>query len=889
MSGETRPDPDHLLETIADEARRSSRGQLKIFFGACAGVGKTYAMLQAAHRLLAEGVAVLAGVVETHERDETRRLLQDLPVLPLREVSYHDNVLKEFDLDGALAAKPGLILVDELAHTNAPGSRHAKRWQDVEELLAAGIDVFTTLNVQHLESVNDIVGGITGIRVRETVPDQVFNDAGEVILVDLPPDDLLSRLAAGKVYLADAAERARRNFFRKGNLIALRELALRRMADRVDVDVRSYRTRKTIADVWQTRERLMVCIDASPSYERMIREASRLARRLQADWIVVHVDVPHGGRQPKRREALNRLGRLAESLGAEVATVPGEDIARTLLDYARLRNATKLILGQSARRWRLPWQRPLGEVISQANPDLGLMLLVLPRAARSVPGVQAGRFAGVQGFALVLALLACAFATLVAALLLRFFDLSNVVMLFLLTVVLVALNLGRAAGALAALLSVLSLDFFFVPPRLSFTVSDTQYLFTFALMLVVALIIGQLAARLRYQASTAIAREHRATALARIARDLSAALKVEQIDKVATQEIAPLLQARTCLLLPTRDGRLGTGAGQADFVDAGVAQWVFDHEQPAGLGTQTLAAAKALYLPLKAPMQVRGVLVAVPQEKGVSSGPEDRRLLDACCSLIALALERIHFVDVAQETLVRMEGERLRNALLASVSHDLRTPLTAIRGLAETLEHGAGLPEAERIAASSAIRMQADELQRLVTNLLDMARMQGEGARLDLQWHALSEIVASALARLAPVLSGHRIETRLDPDLPLVELDAVLFERVLANLLDNAAKYTPRGATILIRARASDDRMHLYVEDDGPGFGGHDPEALFEPFARGLKETAIAGAGLGLALCRRIVEAHKGTIGAEPRQPHGTRFTISLPLGRPPEIEREPA
>lgn len=881
-----RPDPDDLLQFVTDQARRNARGQLKIFFGACAGVGKTYAMLRAAAQRQSQGVTVGVGVVETHGRDETRALLSGLAVLPLKEISYRGRVLSEFDLDGALAAGWQLVLVDELAHTNVVGSRHAKRWQDVEELLSAGLDVYTTLNVQHLDSLNDIVGGITGIRVRETVPDHVFDGAADVVLVDLLPDDLLARLADGKVYLPVAAQQARENFFRKGNLIALRELALRRVADRVNADVRSYRVSNAINAVWPTRERLLVCVSADPGQENLVREGTRLAQRLQADCIVVHVDQPQRGREQFAREALLDLAKLAEQLGAEFANLPGDHVAVSLLGYARARNATKIVVGYTpGRRWAF-WRQALSEQIAGHSPQTGLIVLQpeQPAIRRRLrwPSIQPGRHV----WPLLLATLACAGTTVLASFLLRVFDLSNVVMLFLLTVVFVALKLGRAAGAWAALVCVASLNFFFVEPRWSFSVADTQYIFTFALMLVVAIIISQLAVRLRTEARVAAAGERRAATLARVARDLSGAIKIEQISAICTETLASLLGGRAVLVLPDMDGQLIAGQG-VGFVDMSVAQWSYEHAKQAGCGTETLSGATALYLPLKAPMRVRGVLAVQHDAAAPSGDPDERRLLDACCSSIALALERIHFVEVAQDTLLRMEGERLRNALLAAVSHDLKTPLTAIRGLAETLEHPGKMAPAEQSELARAIRMQADGLQRLVANLLDLARMQSEGVRLNKEWNALDEIVGSALAHMYRGQDQRSVLADLPADLPLVEVDAVLLERVLINLLDNAFKYAGDDAIITIKARAMGETLYLFVDDNGPGLPSGNIEHLFEPFVRGQRESAIAGVGLGLALCRSIVSAHGGTIHAENLDAHGVRIAIRLPLGAPPVVEQE--
>ncbi len=879
MTGD-RPDPDELLQAVGNDPHQRRRGQLKIFFGACAGVGKTYAMLQAAHQLQAEGVAVGIGIVETHGREETLALTRGLPMLPLRKIQAGGRETTEFDLDGALASGSQLLVVDELAHSNAAGSRHAKRWQDVEELLDAGIDVYTALNVQHLDSLNDIVSSIVGIRVRESVPDHVFDHATDVVLVDLPTDDLLARLNAGKVYLPSSVGHARRNFFRRGNLIALRELALRRVADRVNDDVHDYRVSHAIPTVWPTRELLMVCVNANRSQEALIREGARLAQHLQANWIVVHVDEPGEARDSKAQDALLYLASCTRRAGGEFTSVPGNDVAHTLLAHALQRNATKLIMGNAAPgRWRRFKSGP-AERIAHANTEIGLILLRVDAAQRTIKRWELEEPMG-RTAALSIATLACLATTAVAGWLLRVFDLSNVVMLFLITVVFISLRLGRLAGAWASILSVASFDFFFVQPHFSFTVADTQYIFTFGLMLAVAVTIGQLAAKLRSEAIMAREGERRAAALVRVTRDLAGTLMVEQIVSVCQETIAPLFEKRIALILPDRNGKLVV-THDADFVDSSTARWSFDHIEESGHGTQTLNAARSLYLPLKGPMAVRGVLAIEFDEETAAIPPGDRKLLDACCASIAQALERIHYVDVAQDTIIRMEGEKMRNTLLSAVSHDLKTPLTAIRGLAETLEHPDGLAESERTDIARSIRVESDELRRLVSNLLDLARIQADGVTLHKEWHSLSEIVGSALARSAATLPSRTVSTDLPSDLPLVEADGVLIERVLTNLLDNAAKYTPSTSMIAIRGGYADGTVSLFVEDDGPGLPPGDPDRLFEPFARGREESSIAGVGLGLALCRRIVEAHGGIITAGPRQPHGSTFEIRLPCPAAP-------
>ncbi|MCH4225311.1 MAG: sensor histidine kinase KdpD [Alcaligenes faecalis] len=883
MSPEDRPDPDTLLQVIGEDPHQPRRGQLKIFFGACAGVGKTYAMLKEAHQRQSEGVSVAIGIVETHGRQETQALIDGLPVLVRKAYQRQGRVVTEFDLDAALASGYQLLLVDELAHSNLEGSRHAKRWQDVEELLDAGIDVYTALNVQHLDSLNEVVGGIVGVRVRETVPDRIFDRAADVLLVDLPPDDLLSRLNAGKVYLADSVAHARQNFFRRGNLIALRELALRRVADRVNADVHVYRISHAIRTVWPTRELLMVCVSADSAQEALIREGARLAQQLQTPWIVLHVDTPQESGQIKAQEALVRLAASAQHAGAEFANIAGQDVAHTILAYARQRNVTKLILGNSSARSVWPWRTSLSERLARSNPEIGLLLLRMDTVQRPIRPLELERPMA-QGKALSIASIICVATTLLAEQLLSFFDLSNVIMLFLITVVFIALRLGRLAGAWASLLSVAFFDFFFVAPRYSFSVTDTQYVFTFGVMLVVTLIIGQLAAKLQAEARAARDGERRAAALTRVSRDLAGALALEQVLAVCRDTLEPLFEMQLVLVVPDQQNQL-VATRHTGFVELSVAQWVFDHMEAAGNGTETLSGASALYLPLKGPMAPRGVLVVQSGAAASLSTPDGRRLLDACCFTLAQALERIHYVEIAQDTVLRMEGEKMRNTLLSAVSHDLRTPLTVIRGLAETLEQPKGLSEAERTDIAHSIRIESDELRRQVSNLLDLARMQSEGVKLHKEWHALGEIVGIAVARCAAALQPRKIVTEFATDLPLVEVDGVLLERVVTNLLDNAAKYTPATSTISLRGLCSGQSMYLLISDDGPGLPPGDPERLFETFTRGYKESSVAGVGLGLGLCRTIIAAHGGTISAKPRQPHGVIFEISLPWKAAPQMD----
>ena len=888
-----RPDPDALLAQLQQEEVHAKRGRLRIYFGASAGVGKTYAMLSAARKLRDEARDVVIGIVETHGRNETAVLLEGLPHLPLKELEYKGNRLKEFDLDAAIARRPSLILVDELAHTNVPGSRHPKRWQDVEELLDNGIDIFTTLNVQHLESLNDVVGGITGVRVWETLPDTFFDRADEVILVDVAADELLGRLKAGKVYVAEQAERASRNFFRKGNLIALRELALRRTADRVEDDVQSYRAKQAIERVWKTGASFLCCIGPQRGGEHVVRSAARLATQLNVDWTAVYVETPAlqklGSAQ---RERILRTVKLAQELGANTAILSGSDATSAIVEYVRSHNISKIIFGRSRNRARLPWRPSFAGRLAARASDVDFVEIgradgiTADVTDTGIAAAEADSRGKANPLGYVFAAAACVAPTLAGALLVPYFDPANIVMLFLLTVVVVAVFLGRGPAVLATFVSVFSFDFFFVPPKLSIAVSDVQYLVTFAVMLAVGLIIGQLTAGLRYQARVASHREERSRALYEFARDLSSPLRAEDVVATTADFIGRAFRAQVTLLLPDDKEQLvyAPQTSPALPIDLGTAQWAFDRSQPAGAGTDTLPGSEFLYLPLQAPMRTRGVLAIRPESRRLLLVPEQRRQLDTFAALVAIALERVHYVEVAQQALIKMESERLRNSLLSALSHDLRTPLAALFGLADSLKLSKPLLSGPQLEMADAIRDAARGMSALVNNLLDMARIQSGDVRLNRQWQPFEEVVGSALKVTQTALAGHKVGVELDTGLPLVEFDAVLIERVLCNLLENAAKYTPKDSTVRVAASISGKDLLVSVTDNGPGLPKGQEEAIFEKFTRGERESATAGVGLGLAICRAIVEAHKGRIWAENTRNHGARFSFTLPLGTPPEM-----
>ncbi|MBR7791310.1 two-component system sensor histidine kinase KdpD [Undibacterium sp. FT147W] len=904
INSDQRPNPDMLLAHVQAQERRAARGKLRIYFGASAGVGKTYAMLTAARKMLADGRQVLVGVIETHGREETAALLHGLDVLPLRNIPYRDKVLTEFDIDAALARHPSLILMDELAHSNASGSRHPKRWQDVEELLDAGIDVYTTVNVQHLESLNDVVGSITGIRVAETVPDTVFDEADEVVLVDIPADELLARLKSGRVYQIPQAERAAKNFFRKGNLIALRELALRRTADRVEDDVRAYKIEKSINTVWKTDAALLACVGPGRGADHLIRSVARLAGQMNAVWHAIYIETPALQKLPAvQRERILKSLKLAQDLGANTAVLFSNDIAQAIVDYAHGQNFSRVVMGRQSRlSSQLPWTTSYARTVAALAPHIDLIEIgraasdhedsLSEMAAESVaihsPDKRIPVANRYQIRSYLLAALASMATALVATPLLDIFNLVNIAMLFLLTVVLVAVRFGRGPSVLATVVGVLAFDFFFVPPRFSFAVSDLQFAMTFVVMLVVGLITGHLTAGLRYQAKVASRRESRSRALYEFARDLSGVLQGEQISDKTQAIIQRAFRANATLLLPDDEGRLQPPSPEVAGLDMGIAQWAFDKAETAGIGTDTLPASNFFYLPLVAPMRTRGLLAIQPDNRRWILIPEQRQQLDTFAALAAIALERLHYIEVAQNALVHMESERLRNSLLAALSHDLRTPLTSLVGISESLTISIPPLSDRQKEMAHALHDETLRMSALVSNLLDMARIQSGEIKLDLQWQPLEEVIGSSIRICAPQLKEHQVQTIMAADLPLIHFDAVLIERVLCNLLENAAKYTQAGSRITLSAETSGADISIKVFDNGPGLPQGREEAVFEKFTRGERESSKPGVGLGLAICRAIVEAHKGRIHAGVSPDGGACIIISLPLGNPPDMSDMP-
>ena len=888
-----RRSPEELLAQIKLEEARATRGRLKIFFGASPGVGKTFAMLEDARARRAEGVDVLVGVVETHGRRETEAVLAGLDVLPRREISYRGVTLHEFDLEAALERRPALILVDELAHTNAPGCRHTRRWQDVEELLAAGISVYSALNVQHLESLNDIVAQITGVAPKETVPDAVFDAADEIELADLSPEDLLKRMGQGKVYLPEQASRAAEGFFRKGNLIALRELALRRVAERVDAQMRGYMREHGIRDTWAASERILVCVGPGSDATRLIRSASRLATALKCEWAALHVERPQDVARPREeRESVFEGLELAEQLGGRSITISGHELAAEILAYAATHNVTRILLGRARRTATWHWRGSLAERLMQAEGDHEVSVLggepdaaPLRRAQRlKVESWREYRFT-------LLVVTAC---TLVGWGILQLLSVTDVAMVFLLGAVIVGARCGRGPSLLAAVLSIAAFDFFFVPPYFTFEVTDLRYLLTFLVMLIVALVISGLTVRIREQADAARSRERRTSALYALSRDLADTADMAAVAATVARHLRETLGGEATILLD-EEGRLGAAvpgdpAFAAEEKERSVADWVLRNRRPAGRGTDTLPASTARWLPLLGSEGAVGVLGIAPLDPDALEDPSNRRLVETFTGQAVVALERVRLSADSRRVALEVEAERLRTSLLSSLSHDLRTPLGAITGSASSLLEDQGqMDPAQRRDLVQTVLEEAGRMNRLIVNLLDMIRLETGVLTVQSDWLPMEEPVGVALIRLEGRLGDHPVSVHLAPDLPLLQLDSVLMEQVFVNLLENAAKHTPPGTAIEISAEARTAEVVVTVADHGPGLPAGEEQRVFEKFYRVPGASGAGGVGLGLTICRGIVTAHGGRMWAEARPGGGAAFRFSIPIrGTPPVLPEEP-
>jgi two-component system sensor histidine kinase KdpD len=887
MNGENRPDPDSLLARVEAEERQKARGKLKIFLGYAAGVGKTYSMLEAAHSRKAEGVDLAAALVETHGRSETEALLQGLEIIPRKTVEYRGVKLSEMDLDAVLTRKPQLALVDELAHTNAPGSRHPKRWQDIEELLKAGIDVYTTLNIQHLESFRDIVAQITEVVQRETIPDRVLDDASEIEVVDLPPEELLLRLREGKVYIPEQAARAMENFFEPGNLIALREITLRRAANRVDEQMREYLKAYPMEGLWPVTERLLVCISGSPSSKRLIRTARRLAEELKGEWSALYVETAEDDKLTREnRERVWSELRLAESLGAkEASTVKGDSVLEAVIDYARKHRISKIIVGRPTRsRWR-GWMR--GSVVDQIlrkSPEMDVYV-VSDAGTRENGKAFSPRSSPVPWRSYFTSLLLVAGATLTSVVALRFLTPTNVIMFYLLAVVVAALRLGFKPALLTAFLGVLAFDFFCIPPYYSFAVADTQYMITFAGLLTVGAVISTLVARARSQTEIIRTREMQTTHLYALSRGLASAVGLQDIFNTLIRHVSETFPGQVAIFIP--EGELLTLAAGSPRISLGekeksVALWAFRNGQMAGKGTETLSSSEFLYLPLQTGVRAVGVMGIKAEPAGEAMAPERRRLLEAFSNQAALAIERAYLAREAERAQLLQATERLERSLLNSISHDLRTPLSSIMGTLSSLRDEGNAPgdESRREMLDLAWE-EAERMNRFVGNLLDITRLEAGVLKIKKELYDLQDLLGSCLASLESRLKGRKVKIRVPPDLPLIPMDSVLMAQVLVNLMENAVKYSPPEGIIEVTGRMEESRVEIEVADQGPGVPREHLGQIFNKFFRFKRTEEVGGTGLGLAIGKGIVEAHEGIMWAENRPQGGFKIIFTLPLASP--------
>lgn len=881
---DTRRNPDSFLALLKEEQSQNTPGRLKIFFGYAPGVGKTYAMLEDARKLRSENIDVVAGVIETHGRSATQALLDGLEQLPNRNLKYRGNDLKEFDLDAALLRKPQIILVDEAAHTNAPGSRHEKRWQDIQELLANGIDVFTTLNTQHIETLNDRVAQITRVEVRERVPDSFVEKAFEIELVDLPVDELLQRLKDGKVYIQAQAATALEHFFRKGNLIALREIALLFVAQRVDAQMERYREQHRIGSVWPATDRILVCISPSPLSIKLVRGAKRMASALRADWLIAYVEDPSRAALPDADKArVIQTLKLAEQLGGQIIELTGENVADEIIGCAKQFNVSKIVIGKPALpRWK---EIIRGSIVDDVIRKSGAIDVYVITGEDGGPAPATTftwrRQSSNSSYWMAAFVVAC--STGLAFLLMHFLSAINLVMIYLLGVLLVSVRYGRGPSILASVLSVAAFDFCFVPPYLTFAVSDSEYLLTFATMLTAALLISTLTARVKMQAHSAGLRERRTAALYSMSRDLASIDDPIELLNVGLKHIGEVFDSQVAIFTPDTQSQLtniltGGGTRSLDQPDIAVAQWVFHNRQMAGFGTNTLPGAGSLYLPLEGTNRMIGVIGIRPNTTEKLFRPEQMQLLQTFSNQLAQACERAYLSQENELAHVQMKTEQLRSSLLSSVSHDLRTPLATITGAASSIIEAPDtldLPGCKERAQE--IYDESVRLNRLVTNLLDMTRLQSGTLTVKKEWHPVDDIIGAALNCMDDKLGSRSIKIDIPEEPPLVPVDPILIQQVLVNLLENAIKYTPDGSPIYISAKLVNSELEVSVGDHGPGIPKENRQLIFQKFFR-EDEKSTFGAGLGLAICNGIIEAHGGKIWVEANYGGGALFRFTLPI-----------
>lgn len=893
MLQDTQDSSHDLSSQTSTETRQPVRGKLKVFLGYAAGVGKTYAMLEAACQRQKEGVDVVVGYADTHDQPETERLLQDLEIVPPKQIEQNNTIQTEMDLDAVLLRKPKLVLVDNLAHTNGPGSRHAKRYQDVEELLTANIDVYATVNIEHLESLNDVVVQITGVRVKETVPDRVLDMVDSIELIDLPPDELIRRLQEGRVHVPDQTMPEMQKFFRPGNLAALREMALRHAAAQVDDQMRAYKETHAIFQPWAATDRLLVCISANPLSERLVRTGRRLASQLNVEWFVLYVETSrHTFMSETERERVAHTMRLAEELGAKAVSIPGQNVSDAILEYARSHNVTKIIVGKSlGPGWgALLRHRSIVDQIIHQSEDIDVYVIsaTVKNPQPALPSMSGPESRTWRHY--VYSVILVALVSLVGQPVRLVIEPTNLVMLYLLAVVIAAIRWGRGPSILAAILSVLTFDFFMVPPHLTFVVSDAQYILTFLGLLAVGIVISTLAVREREQAEAARRREMHTAALYDLSRDLATSVNLEAIARVAMQHIGDLFRAETALFLPEDDG-LDLYACSPQFVitkdEQAASVWVFRQGQKAGHGTGTMATTKATYFPLKTAQGTLGVVGVALGDHDITLNPEQHRLLEALLSQVALATEATQLAENARQAQLLRETEKLQTALLNSISHDLRTPLSSITGALSSLrDDDQVLDNAARHDLIDTAWEESDRLNRLVANLLNMSRLEAGAMKLALDVCDVEDLVGVALNQMSNRLRGRQVEMNVPGDLPPLNIDLVLVAQALVNLIDNAVKYSHPSSPITICAYQDDQMVAVEVSDRGSGIPETELEHIFDKFHRVTRMTDTSGTGLGLSISKGIVvDLHGGRVWAANRSGGGATVTMALPIAQTDEIQ----
>ena len=877
-----RPSPEQLLQRAEEEERQEKSGKLKIYLGAAPGVGKTHEMLHDALEKRAHGLDVIVGIAESHGRQDIERLLKNFEILPRQTVSYREKNQLEFDLDAALQRHPGLILVDEMAHTNVPGLRHEKRWQDIQELLERGIDVYTTLNVQHIESVKDDVAQIIQAPIHETVPDSMLEKAAVIELVDLPPEDLLIRLQEGKVYFTRQAELAKESFFRLGNLIALRELALRITAKHVGTEVLWYRQGEGIKTIWPVKDKILVCVGPKPEALKLIRAAKRLASSLSAEWLAIYIDTPHQPIEDARNRAIQNL-RLAELLGAETHVLSGFDIVKEIMQFAREQNVTQIMIWKHIiTRWRDWFRRNLADEIVRHSEEIDVYIMTgefskpLPqkkKLSKSIPWKIYTISVGVVGL-----------TTLLNVFLYEVLASSNLIMVYLLGVTFVALFGRTGPSILASTLSVITYDFFFIPPFYSFAVSDIEYFFTLLVMLIVTQVISHLTILIRHQAESARLTQHQTTALYTFSRKLSTTRGTNKILELGTQQIAHVFNSQVMVLLP-KNNRLEIRASfplslnlDTKEKEMSIAQWVFDMQLPAGVGTDTLSSSDALYLPLIGSSKVQGVLRVQPQQLFT---PEQREFLDSCVNQFALALEVDRLHEKSRKEELEVEKDRVQITLLASIFHDLCFPLKQVINTINDLKK---VKECQDTLIKNNIDHQINKLNRLNNNLYHVVQLETEGIELKKEPSSLKKIISAAIKISQKTLEKRPIELNLADNLPLISLDYQLILEVLVHLLDNAIKFSPPKSKITLSAQIENDKVIVSIEDFGSGIVPDEKNNLFKKFFRGKKVIAEHGLGLGLAICEKIISAHYGTIWVENKN-QGATVRFALPIDKREEMQ----